>query len=214
MKKMKTFLFILALMSLFLAPKAYADLVYVEGLNDTFEASENVYHTGAAESSYGWTPENSFDLAKIEIYTLENLGYEAEGWFTITFREDDGGLPGDLLQTVTFDLGGESGFYGAEFDSFVSLTAGETYWIGYYHENSLGSHLASGTDTTRLYYYVNDNPGGDPEWRDAFNEGEPTQYGPSALMAKFYAPVPVPAAVWLLGSGLLAIVGIRRRESL
>jgi hypothetical protein len=27
------------------------------------------------------------------------------------------------------------------------------------------------------------------------------------------APVPVPAAVWLLGSGLLALVGVRRRNS-
>ena len=193
------------------APLAYADLVYVEGLNDTFEAMTGASHTGTNECSYGWTPENSFDLAMIEIYTLENLGYEAEGWFTITFREDDGGLPGDLLQTVTFDLGGESGFYGAEFDSVVSVTAGETYWIGYYHENWLGSHLASGTDTTRLYYYVNDGTVEAPVWRDAFSEGEPTQYGPSALMAKFYAPVPIPAAVWLLGGGLLGLIGIQRQ---
>jgi hypothetical protein len=28
-----------------------------------------------------------------------------------------------------------------------------------------------------------------------------------------YSPVPVPAAVWLLGSGLLGLIGIRRRNA-
>ena len=211
-KRTKTFLSALVVAALILVPTAHADLAYVEGLNDTFEASAGISHTGAVECSFGWTPQTSFDLAMIEIYTLETLDYEAEGWFAITLRENDGGLPGDLLQTVTFDLGGESGFYGAEFESAVSVIAGETYWLGYYHENWLGSHLASGSGTTRLYYYVNDGTVDNPIWRDAFNEGEPTQYGPSALMAKFYAPVPVPAAVWLLGSGLIGLLGIHRKK--
>ena len=211
-KRTKTFLSVLAMAAFILAPTTYADVVYVGGLNDTFEANTGASHTGAVESSYGWTPESSFDLAMIEIYTLEKPGNEAEGWFTITFRADDNGLPGDLLQTVTFDLGGESGYYGAEFDSAVSVTAGEIYWIGYCHENWLGSHLAIGTGTTGLYYYVNDGTVENPEWRDAFNEGAPTQYGPSALMAKFYAPVPVPAAVWLLGGGLIGLLSIRRKR--
>lgn len=205
MKQTKIFLIMVALVSLVVVPRAYASLVYVEGLNDTFEAASTVSHSGAVESSYGWTPENSFDLAMIEIYTLETERYEATGSFTITLRADDRGNPGELLQMVTFNLGGESGFYGSEFDSIVSVTAGETYWIGYYHENYLGSHFASGTDTTRLYYYVNDGTVDNPEWRDV-------QYGPSALMAKFYAPVPIPGAVWLLGSGLIGLIGVRRRR--
>jgi hypothetical protein len=33
----------------------------------------------------------------------------------------------------------------------------------------------------------------------------------ATLDTPFTAPVPIPGAVWLLGSGLLALIGIRRR---
>lgn len=194
---------------LVLASSAFAGVVYVEGLNDTFSANANISHSGASECSFGWTPQNSFDLVEIEIYTLENLGYEAEGWFAITLRADDDGLPGELLGTVTFDIGGESGYFGAAFDTPETVTAGQTYWIGYLHENWLGSHMTTATGKIGLYYYVNDGTIDDPVWRDAFAEGEPTQYGPVGLMAKFYAPVPVPATAWLMGVGLAGLAGIR-----
>jgi hypothetical protein len=40
--------------------------------------------------------------------------------------------------------------------------------------------------------------------------GDPTAY---PLDVPFASAVPVPAAVWLLGSGLLGLIGIRRRNS-
>ena len=193
-------------------PAANADVIYIEGLNDTLTANSNFSHTGTSavwpgpiETSYGWSPENSFDLSKIEIFTLETDQYPATGNFTINLRVDNAEKPGDILQAVSFDLTGGSGFFGAEFDSPVSLSADETYWVGYYHYNTLGSHLTLEDEATDLYYYLISNPGGDsPELSEY-------QCGPSSPMMKFYAPVPIPGAVWLLGSGLIGILGIRRK---
>jgi hypothetical protein len=214
-KNIKYFFLLLIFTFVVITPTAHADLFYVEGLNDNFTASPNVYHMGTStsysgpkETSYGWSPENSFELAKIEIYTLETEQYPATGSFTITLRNDTDGTPGDILQTASFDLAGDSGFFGAEFDTPVALSAEDTYWVGYYHYNTLGSHLAGEQDATDLNYYLISNPGeNSPELSEY-------AYGPSSPMMKFYAQtaVPVPAAVWLLGSGLLGMVGIRRKN--
>ncbi len=43
--------------------------------------------------------------------------------------------------------------------------------------------------------------------------GSLPEYADDQLTIPFAAPVPVPAAAWLLGSGLLGLIGMRRRNS-
>jgi hypothetical protein len=63
------------------------------------------------------------------------------------------------------------------------------------------------------------NPPGAPDWSDgywtvgtstAYYEDWITSYVPTAMFG--ISPVPIPASVWLFGSGLLGLIGIARRK--
>jgi len=83
-------------------------------------------------------------------------------------------------------------------------------------ESNIADALKNG-DTETLRYFVNDyfdfeNEGrwaqnGQPSTLVKFSEGE---YGGSAEATA--SPVPIPGAVWLLGSGLIGLLVIRRRK--
>jgi hypothetical protein len=63
------------------------------------------------------------------------------------------------------------------------------------------------------YYYEDTNP--PTIWANTFHDpGLSPGLFPDAgyfLVRNSAAPVPIPGAVWLLGSGLIGLIGIRRR---
>ena len=64
-------------------------------------------------------------------------------------------------------------------------------------------NIAPGTWTANEYALA---------WEDVLFPGADGDYNDMVLMVESVEPVPVPAAVWLFGSGLIGLVGIARRK--
>jgi hypothetical protein len=75
---------------------------------------------------------------------------------------------------------------------------------GISNENALGS--------AAHFYFVTSQDGGSSTIGRVYNLGTLTLTAAGSLFATPVNPVPLPAAVWLFGSGLLGLVGIGRRK--
>ncbi len=98
--------------------------------------------------------------------------------------------------------------------SWIGFTdeAQEGTWVWITDEPVTYTNWAS-TEPNNTYYgqpenYGIFNYGGAGKWAD-MKSGDPRRAGIGALIEK--SPVPIPAAIWLFTSGLIGLVGIRRR---
>lgn len=107
----------------------------------------------------------------------------------------------------------------------VVLTAGQTYFVG----ATMYAGLVNGTSTTDYDSFAAFNKGDSPVYLNPFIQYLGSAYAlngtnsltiPTTSFITDYAvganidvtPTPIPAAAWLLGTGLLGLVGIRRRS--
>jgi len=116
------------------------------------------------------------------------------------------GFGGSLLGSVSKIFGSTPGTNPISFDVSglgISLTAGNVYTFGI--SSFTGSQQILSSDA---------NP-----YADGIQYNNPTFYGSTPtwdLMFQTHvdtAVVPIPAAAWLFGSGLLGLVGIARRKN-
>jgi len=94
----------------------------------------------------------------------------------------------------------------------VTNTLGTAYWDGGATNNS-----NTGSTVANLYYVTAGTPAGNTT-RVAYTEVETAAFSAAGLTLTSLGttpppPVPLPAAVWLLGSGLLGLTGVARRKS-
>lgn len=83
------------------------------------------------------------------------------------------------------------------------------YSIGEINLAALDAGIGSTVEFDIVHFYSTD-------WGTTLNDGGVVAsyaYGIDAAGDVYVAPVPVPAAAWLLGSGLLGLIGIRRRNA-
>jgi len=90
-------------------------------------------------------------------------------------------------------------------------TLGTAYWDGGATSN------ANPTGGTQTLFYVTSGVGGSPSTKVAYSAEENVSLTSAGLNITALGsggppPVPLPAAVWLLGSGLLGLTGVARRK--
>ncbi len=137
-------------------------------------------------------------------YTISFLGDLSSGWSFGVYDIGAGISPSTLV------LIDQSSTYATFFvnnhvlNVTQGLSSGQNFalsssndWFGFYFSDG----------SSNYYTYQFDSAGPVNQWllkmSDSYNAGGP-------VIASDVAPVPIPGAVWLLGSGLLGLIAIRR----
>lgn len=149
----------------------------------------------AAPLGQSFIPDFS-NLAAAELYISVSGGGEGPN-LSLNVREDT--IDGTIVGTGSIEST-VNGWNLIELDEYAWLTVGETY----------------------VLEFISSSPNGITRSRNNYEDGTyifrgELQTGGYDLQFRTYyddtATVPVPAAVWLLGSGLLGLIGIRRKNS-
>ncbi len=136
------------------------------------------------------------NLAAAELYISVSGGGDGPG---VTLNVREGTIDGTIVGTGSIESA-VTGWNLIELDSYAWLTVDETY----------------------VLEFVSSSPNGVSAYRNNYDDGayivrgSVNTSGYDLPFRTYYddaATVPVPAAVWLLGSGILGLVGIRRRNS-
>ncbi|GAB6906868.1 exported hypothetical protein [Desulfosarcina cetonica] len=117
----------------------------------------------------------------------------------LNIREDT--ITGNILYTTDYETPGLDGYTFFDIDPDLWLAVGETYVF-----EIVGTGMI-----TRDPYLGDPYPNGGLYYQGGFYAGD------DAVFRTYYddaatSSVPVPAAVWLLGSSLLGLMGVKRKE--
>jgi hypothetical protein len=196
--------------SVFSVTQAHSDLIY-----STYDTGHTFSTTGLTVGTYifqsvtytalqgvPFTPSFNAKLDSISFAAKYTSGLNA---LDVILTSDSGGVPGTALETFTFSgLATTGTIYTANSSLHVALNQGTQYWVvlaaqgnGYFSWNE-NINLPGSVAIKGLQGYPDTN------W-----------HVNSSIYTPVFdvngTPVPIPGAVWLLGSGLLGLVAIRRR---
>jgi len=192
----------------FLFSNVNAAVVYDNfGPGLSFDASAGQGFGSQSDDEYGlsFTPIDSGYLSHL---TVAVSSYSGEGEAIFTLYDDNSGEPGSILEI--FNLSSLPDF-GSTFTpqtitatGTTYLNSGQPYWLiasqPNYSDTGIWQNSTVAMDTLVAFRNIQF-----PEWLPQMHEQQWT------LRVETSA-VPVPAAVWLFGSGLLGLVGIARRK--
>lgn len=204
----KTFLVLTAILMLALAPAAQADIVFQEDFDGNGPGFDAWTVTDGGDAGYTWIEQPAF------------WNYSGgSGKCAAADSEVDWATYDDKL-SYTIDISGYSN---------LAMTVNIGYLKGESDSDAIAYILGyvDGAPVSRtIDFFSEDYPDGDPQPYDlSFADGASTldltfqfvNYYSGYLMVDDIeitgSPVPVPAAVWLLGSGMVGLVGLRRKQS-
>ena len=173
--------------------KALKKLIAIMILTTGSAQAELVYYNAIGNGS-GISTSEMYSGTLIAVGSFDNTGYTGVGHevFDSTFTID-----ADLVtftssaSTVNTEIVFEDGyFYGVNYSGPGTSATTDSYY------------LSSTSDTWAIDYAPFDND---------FGEGFQVAYG--SWNDNAYSVVPVPAAIWLFGSGLIGLIGFSRRNN-
>lgn len=203
----RTFLVLTAIFMLAFAPAAHADIVFQEDFDGNGPGFSNWTLTDGGDTGYAWVEQDSFWN-----YT------GGTGNCAAADSAYDWAAYDDKL-SYTIDISGYTG---------LQMTVNVGYDSGYEDSYAYGyilGYVDGAAVSTTIDFFSADYPDGDPQPYDlSFADGASTLDLTFQFVSDYDGyfmvdnieitgnPVPVPAAVWLLGSGLLGLVGLRKRQ--
>jgi len=153
--------------------------------------------------------------------TLYNVTFHdsVDDSFNALWDADDDGVFGggsSLFNTAPTFWGDEAGAQAATSaiitalgDSDAPTASSDSFFIPY-QTLSAGGQITAGTDTIEVFFDVFDSLMDDLSATTAVDDFVSSNYNVRPYAS--FTVVPVPAAVWLFGSGLIGLIGIARRK--
>lgn len=194
---------------------AYASTIYDNGTPNQL----NAHNIGGFIAADDFSFTSAATLTGAQIYFSTELAlsdWEVNGYassFTYYLYEDSYGKPGPLLTfgqtqntTITTSgipsVGSTTLLMTFDLVNSFSVMADTTYWLGM--ESSKDFIFWSDTSSTHGYPSYQRRIGGTSLWSQSDTDLAYTLSGTQV--------VPVPAAIWLFGSGLIGLIGVARRK--
>lgn len=177
----------------------FGTLIAGERTNVTFGHSVDT-----AITAYGW---QGFRVAtESEVRNLFDLFFPSfvdEGNGTMAIPDFD---PNDPNYSV---LSEERNSWLFSFGSWVNPTEGDLYSMGFYLDDATGAVQEAGVDLLTNPLASNIYGPDFRKWTTGTNEAFDNR---GVFMVRDYTVVPIPAAIWLFGTGLIALLGVARRK--
>jgi hypothetical protein len=210
------------------APASTAAITIYDNIGTTYTGLYPVYGASVQSGQFGWAGQfiaTNAGLFNGDIYNVTEIDllvdvHKVQTWYTGAFQlklfSDASNAPGTLLygpsnQTAIEPYPGQGNMIyntlSVRTTSFP-LTIGTTYWLA----------LVYGDQYTDVDWYSSSTAKGLVDLLST-SGGTFSAWGTGAYLPAFRIigetastnPVPIPAAVWLLGSGLMGLIGVRRR---
>jgi hypothetical protein len=158
-------------------------------------------------------------ISALSVSIYSNTGSSLPTDYALSIYADNGGQIGAFIEALSVSIGSYnaalSGTYtSGSYSSGSLLSAGQTYWIvAGTGDNAPFNNwsVMDGTSTETMYRFFSQTPGTSGSLNGG-SYGVFTSTTPLGLMVTVASPVPLPAAAWLLLSGLGALGAMSRRH--
>ena len=131
-------------------------------------------------------------------------------FFPSFVNEGNGTMAIDDTDSMYATLSEERNSWFFAFGSWIDATEGDLYSLGFYLDDAAGAVQEAGVDLLTNPLLSNLYGPDFRKWTTGTDEAFDDR---GVFMVRDYSVVPIPAAIWLFGTGLIALLGIARRRA-
>lgn len=167
--------------------------------------SSGEYFHDTNSGLYWWDPANFVGQTKAQIDTFVLAN---PSWKYATAAEIDDLMGQSSSGVPLTDIMGAH-----QFQTFNTTDGNGSRWIGYFDETSADPGLPGNPDGWLAQTVLGGGLNDPSTIGDTGFQNNVISWNPGAWINSTVKPVPVPAAVWLFGSGLIGLIGFARRRA-